>query len=116
AVIEDRAGGQGVLQEGDGAGVDVEYLAVDVPGVVAGQVADHGAHALRRELLELRGAGGAGARPLLGDGGGEAGPGAGGDGVAGYAVAAHIAGDDAGQARYAGLRGAVVRLAGVTPE
>src|SRR3990172_6076718 len=78
AVLEDRPGGQGVVEKGDGASVDVEHLAVDVPGVVAGQVADHGADALRSELLELRGAGGAGARPLLGDRGGEAGPGAGG--------------------------------------
>src|SRR3990170_1501246 len=46
------------------------------------------------------------------DGRGHARLGAGGDGVAGDAVAPDVAGDDAGKAGDAGLGGAIVRLAG----
>ncbi len=102
-----------MLEDGDGAGVDVEDLAVDVPGFVGGEVGDHRGDHLGVELLEALGVGVAVA---AGDGGDEAGPGARGDGVAGDAVAAEVAGDDAGEAGDGGLGAAVVRLAGVAPE
>src|SRR5207244_12403550 len=113
AGLEGGAPVGGVLEEGDGAGVDEEGLAVDVPGFVGGEVGDHWRDHVGVELLD---AVGVGVAVAAGDGGDEASPGAGGDGVAGDAVTAEMAGESAGEAGDGRLGGAVVGLAGVAPE
>ena len=89
-----------MLEDGDGAGVDEEGLAVHVPGVVGGEVSDHRGDHLG---VKLREALGVGVAVAAGDRGDEARPGARGDRVAGDAVAAEVAGDDAGEAGDGGL-------------
>ena len=94
-------------------------------GVVGGQVADEGGDAVRVQVLHavaaVAGQGGYAAPGAdfgggFGDRANHAGGGPGRDGVGGYAVAAHVLGDDFGEAGDAALGRAVVGLAAVADQ